>query len=229
MVSKIHLEMLKALVVEGLSWMTRLFNIVWESGAVRKEWQTAVVVPLFKKGDQRVCANYRGIALHSLHEKVYSKVQERRVLPLVESWIEEEQYRFHPFHEKLTTFSLSQVVWIWRRLMAGLPGRYCEMAAVIWSEAVTTNPEVGVVSIFLAISWTRSQRGLVSTKAVTSHQLCLWFSLTGSWEVVVGGEGCIEALCRWCGCDGIIGLWPSTLTGPVHSWVLNSWDEDQHL
>ena len=26
-------------------------------------WQTRVVVPLFKKGDQRVCSNYRGITL----------------------------------------------------------------------------------------------------------------------------------------------------------------------
>ena len=39
---------------EGLSWLTRLINIVWKTGAVPKEWQTGVVVPLFNKGDQRV-------------------------------------------------------------------------------------------------------------------------------------------------------------------------------
>ena len=42
-----------------------------------------MVVPLFKKGDQRVCANYRGITLLSLPGKVYSKVLERRVRPIV--------------------------------------------------------------------------------------------------------------------------------------------------
>jgi len=30
------------------------------------EWQTGVVVPIFKKDDQRVCLNYRGITLLSL-------------------------------------------------------------------------------------------------------------------------------------------------------------------
>ena len=81
--------MLKALGVEGLSWLTRLINIAWKSGAVPKEWQTGVVVPLFKKGDQRVCANYRGITLLSLPGKVYSKVLERRVRPIVKPQIEE--------------------------------------------------------------------------------------------------------------------------------------------
>ena len=56
--------MLKALGVEGLSWLTHLINIVWKSGAVPKEWQTRVVVPLFKKGDQRVCGNYAIEASH---------------------------------------------------------------------------------------------------------------------------------------------------------------------
>ena len=56
-----------------------------------KEWQTGVVVPLFKK---RVCANYRGITLLSLPRKVYSKVLERRVHPILKPQIEEEQCGF---------------------------------------------------------------------------------------------------------------------------------------
>ena len=87
-VDEICPEMLKALGVEGLSWMTRLFNIAWKSVTVPREWQTGVVVPLFKKGDQRVCANYRGITLLSLPGKVYSKVLERRVRPIVEPRID---------------------------------------------------------------------------------------------------------------------------------------------
>lgn len=40
-------EFLKSLDV-GLSWMTHLCNTAWE-------WQTRVVVPLFKKADWRMC------------------------------------------------------------------------------------------------------------------------------------------------------------------------------
>ncbi len=88
--------MLKALSVVGLSWMKHLFNIAGRSGAVPEEWQTWVVVPLFRKGDQRVCANYRGITILSLPGKIYSKVLERKVWPIVESRIKEEQCGFRP-------------------------------------------------------------------------------------------------------------------------------------
>ncbi|KAK3506164.1 hypothetical protein QTP70_016984, partial [Hemibagrus guttatus] len=63
-------EYLKSLDVVGLSWLTRLCNIAWQSGTVPLDWATRVVVPLFKKGDRRVCSNYRGITLLSLPGKV---------------------------------------------------------------------------------------------------------------------------------------------------------------
>ncbi|KAI3372593.1 hypothetical protein L3Q82_023069 [Scortum barcoo] len=78
-------EYLKSLDVVGLSWLTRLCsNIAWRLGTVPLEWQTGVVVPLFKKGDRRVCSNYRGITLLSLPGKVYARVLERRIRPIVE-------------------------------------------------------------------------------------------------------------------------------------------------
>ncbi|XP_065327683.1 scavenger receptor cysteine-rich type 1 protein M130-like [Pelmatolapia mariae] len=49
------------------------------SGAVPLDWQTRVVIPILKKGDQRVCSNYTGITLLSLPGKVYARVLERRV------------------------------------------------------------------------------------------------------------------------------------------------------
>ncbi|KAK3561362.1 hypothetical protein QTP86_030660 [Hemibagrus guttatus] len=86
-VDEIRPEYLKSLDVVGLSWLTRLCNIAWQSGTVPLDWVTGVVIPLFKKGDQRVCSNYRGITLLSLPGKVYSRVLERRVRPVLEgSW-----------------------------------------------------------------------------------------------------------------------------------------------
>ncbi|KAK3534950.1 hypothetical protein QTP70_002031 [Hemibagrus guttatus] len=86
-VDEIRPEYLKSLDVVGLSWLTRLCNIVWQSGTVPLDWVTGVVIPLFKKGDQRVCSNYRGITLLSLPGKVYSRVLEWRVRPVLKgSW-----------------------------------------------------------------------------------------------------------------------------------------------
>ncbi|KAK3548428.1 hypothetical protein QTP70_012986 [Hemibagrus guttatus] len=95
-VDEICPEYLKSLDVVGLSWLTRLCNIAWRSGTVPLDWATGVVVPLFKKGDRRVCSNYTGITLLSLPGKVYSRVLERRVRPLVEPRIQEEQCGFRP-------------------------------------------------------------------------------------------------------------------------------------
>ena len=95
-VDEVRPEFLKALDAVGLSWLTRLCSIAWTSGAVPLDWQTGVVVPLFKKGDRRVCSNYRGITLLSLPGKVYSGVLERRVRRIVESRLEEEQCGFRP-------------------------------------------------------------------------------------------------------------------------------------
>ena len=51
-------ESLNALDFVGLSWSTPLCNIACISGKVPLEWQTGVLVPLFKRQDQRVCSNY---------------------------------------------------------------------------------------------------------------------------------------------------------------------------
>ncbi|KAI3362276.1 hypothetical protein L3Q82_012590, partial [Scortum barcoo] len=59
-VDEIRPEYLKSLDVVGLSWLTRLCNIAWRLGTVPLEWQTGVVVPLFKKGDRRVCSKLQG-------------------------------------------------------------------------------------------------------------------------------------------------------------------------
>ncbi|KAK7916392.1 hypothetical protein WMY93_012153 [Mugilogobius chulae] len=95
-VDEIRPEYLKSLDVVGLSWLTRLCNIAWQTGTVLLDWQTGVVVPLFKKGDRRVCSNYRGITLLSLPGKVYSRILERRIRPMVEPRIQEEQCGFRP-------------------------------------------------------------------------------------------------------------------------------------
>ncbi|XP_077065604.1 pancreatic secretory granule membrane major glycoprotein GP2-like [Siphateles boraxobius] len=81
-VDEIRPEYLKSLDVVGLSWLTRLCSIAWRSGTVPLEW--------------RVCSNYRGITLLSLPGKVYARVLERRIRPIVEPRIQEEQCGFRP-------------------------------------------------------------------------------------------------------------------------------------
>ena len=55
-------EMLKAgeVVIERL---VQLFNEVWGRGVAPRDWKSAIIVPIHKKGSRLECTNYRGISL----------------------------------------------------------------------------------------------------------------------------------------------------------------------
>ena len=55
-------EMLKALTKEGILWLTRGCHVAWKFGKTPRDWQTGVIIPIFKKGDRKQCTNYRGIS-----------------------------------------------------------------------------------------------------------------------------------------------------------------------
>jgi reverse transcriptase-like protein len=83
--------MLKSMEIQ---WLNRLCKIPWNTGKTPLDWQTGVIIPLFKKGDQKECSNYRKIFLLSLPGKVYAKVLEQRCRVIVDSKIQEEQCGF---------------------------------------------------------------------------------------------------------------------------------------
>ena len=93
---EIRPEMLKALTGEGILWLTRVCQVVWKLGKTPRDWQTGVIIPIFKKGDRKQCTNYRGISLLSLPGKVYAKCLERKCREIVESKLEDGQCGFRP-------------------------------------------------------------------------------------------------------------------------------------
>ncbi|KAI3371914.1 hypothetical protein L3Q82_006787 [Scortum barcoo] len=101
-VDEIRPEYLKSLDVVVLSWQTRLCNIAWRSGTVPLEWQTGVVVPLFKKGDRRVCSNYRGSHFSASREGLLT---EQRLMSVVSAGLhmglEQTSDAFFTFHFRL--------------------------------------------------------------------------------------------------------------------------------
>ena len=86
---EIRPEMLKALTGEGILWLVRVRQVAWKFCKTPRDWQTGVIIPIFKKGDRKQCTNYRGISLLSLPEKVYAKCLERKCREIVESKLED--------------------------------------------------------------------------------------------------------------------------------------------
>ena len=44
------------------------------TGVSPTEWRRAIIIPVYKKGNKRVCKNYRGISLLSVPGKVLGKI-----------------------------------------------------------------------------------------------------------------------------------------------------------
>ena len=99
--------MFKALTGEGILWLTRVRQ---KFGKTPRDWQTGVIISIFKKGDREQCTNYRGISLLSLPVKVYAKCLESKCREIVESKLEDGQCGFRP---RCTTtnqiFTLKQI------------------------------------------------------------------------------------------------------------------------
>ena len=82
--------MLRYMGAEGHDLLYKVLCNAWRTKKIPKEWETAVIVPVFNKGDNRECGNHRGISLPSIAGKVYSRILEKRLTVLVEPLLDEK-------------------------------------------------------------------------------------------------------------------------------------------
>lgn len=88
-------EIIKAAGDCSIRWLHRIFNAAWKQQIVPLDWQTATVIPLWKnKGSKRECNQYRGISLLSHAGKMFAKIIESRLRPVIELQLSEEQMGF---------------------------------------------------------------------------------------------------------------------------------------
>ena len=68
-----------------VSYLTKLFNELFNSGTFPLSWSEAIIIPLHKKGDLNSPDNYRGISLLNISGKLYTFILNKRLT----SWVEE--------------------------------------------------------------------------------------------------------------------------------------------
>jgi hypothetical protein len=74
----IPIEVWRCLGARAMVWLTKLFNLIFWSNKMLKEWRSILVI--FKnKGDVQSCTNYRGIKLMSHTMKLWERVIEHRL------------------------------------------------------------------------------------------------------------------------------------------------------
>ena len=84
---------------------------IWRNEALPGEWNESIVCPIYKKGDQKECKNYRGISILNSTYKIFSMVLCEKLKPYVTSTIGRYQCGFMP--NRSTTdqiFTLRQIL-----------------------------------------------------------------------------------------------------------------------
>ena len=74
--------------------LSLLFNMSFSTGCIPMDWKTALVVPVFKKGDKASVENYRPISLTSLVMKVFERCIKNVLYKACEGLLDPRQHGF---------------------------------------------------------------------------------------------------------------------------------------
>jgi sorting nexin-29 len=91
--------------------MLQLLYDIRNAGRTPEEWETALVVTIFKKGDKSKCENCRGISLFPTAYKLYEKILKDKLQPIAEKILGEEQCGLRKGRSKTDTiFTIKQII-----------------------------------------------------------------------------------------------------------------------
>ena len=76
-----------------MSTLHEIIKEAWKTAVVPQDWKDAQLITIFKKGDRKLCGNYRGISLLSIPGKVFARVLLNR-LTYAENFLPETQCGF---------------------------------------------------------------------------------------------------------------------------------------
>jgi len=83
-VDKITVELIKSRGRPIRSEIPKLINSIWNLEELLEEWKESIIVPIYKKGDNTYCINYRGISLLQTTYRILSNILLARLTPYVE-------------------------------------------------------------------------------------------------------------------------------------------------
>ena len=94
--------------------LTELFNKIYYTGHFPDQWTTGVTVPIFKKGDKKNPANYRGITLTSTMGKLFTYVLNQRFT----AWAEESNFLSNAQFAYRTGYSTRDAIFVLNSILS---------------------------------------------------------------------------------------------------------------
>lgn len=70
---------LKALGKGGIELILKILNTVWEKEKIPTDWNTGLIVLIYRKGNKRNCNKYRGLTTSNVVTKTHERVLENKL------------------------------------------------------------------------------------------------------------------------------------------------------
>jgi sorting nexin-29 len=86
-------------------WIHEIMTEVWNSEVSPEEWNKGIIVPIYKKGSQLRCENFRGITLLNIGYKIFFNILYERLKPFVEIYLFTIRKAFEQVNEQLIKYS----------------------------------------------------------------------------------------------------------------------------
>jgi len=90
----VEAEFLKLINEEGIKWIRKIFNNIYDTGEIPKEWLKSEFIALPKKIGAKKCEEYRTISLMSHILKLFLKVIHKRIYKKREEQISPTKFGF---------------------------------------------------------------------------------------------------------------------------------------
>lgn len=90
----VYSEFFKLFDDDAIKWITNIFNRIYNSGEIPKEWLKSTFIALPKKSSANLCTDYRMISLMSHLLKLFLKIVHRRIFKRCEEQLSPNQFGF---------------------------------------------------------------------------------------------------------------------------------------
>jgi hypothetical protein len=111
-IDELPIELIKA---AGETALTAVCQQIWISNLWPQEWRRSIFLPLPKKGDLRLCSNYRTIALIPHASNILLKIVQGRLATYIEREMSEEEAGFRKGRGRRD--QIANIRWILERAM----------------------------------------------------------------------------------------------------------------
>ncbi|CAF1203414.1 unnamed protein product [Adineta steineri] len=91
---EITADLLKAGGEPVIHWLYGIFVDIWKNEVMVQDWNLAILIRLYKKGEKQICDNYRGISLLNVTSKIFSRIILNRIQNMIDHQLLEAQSGF---------------------------------------------------------------------------------------------------------------------------------------